>query len=105
MCALISGEVGDEMYIVNQGKLCVLSEQPDGQPKVLGICRAGSFVGEISLLNLGTEGNRRTASVASIGYSDLFCLSRKDTDEVLKDYPGSRLYLEEVAKRRLRTLS
>ena len=35
-------------------------------------------------------GNRRTASVRSVGYSDLFVLSKKDMWDVLKDYPAAR---------------
>jgi cyclic nucleotide gated channel alpha 3 len=44
------GEVGKEMYIVNSGKLQVISE--DGS-SVLATLKAGSCFGEISVLNLG----------------------------------------------------
>lgn len=50
---------------------------------------------------MGTEGNRRTASVVSVGYSDLFCLSKHDIWEVLKDYPAARNRLELIAQKRL----
>ena len=40
------------------------------------------------------SGNRRTASVRSVGYSDLFCLSKEDLWEVLKEYPAVRVKLE-----------
>ena len=46
-------------------------------------------------------GNRRTASVRSVGYSDLFVLSKKDMWDVLKDYPAARVRLEAVAVKRL----
>ena len=36
------------------------------------------------------QGNRRTASVRSVGYSDLFVLSKTDMWDVLKDYPAAR---------------
>jgi cyclic nucleotide gated channel alpha 3 len=46
-------------------------------------------------------GNRRTASVRSVGYSDLFCLSKEDLWEVLKEYPAVRVKLESIAVKRL----
>ena len=48
-----------------------------------------------------TSGNRRTASVRSVGYSDLFVLSKKDMWDVLKDYPAARVRLEAIAVKRL----
>lgn len=50
---------------------------------------------------MGTAGNRRTASVRSVGYSDLFCLSKKDLWDVLKEYPAARVKLEAIAVKRL----
>lgn len=47
------------------------------------------------------SGNRRTASVRSVGYSDLFCLSKQDLWEVLKEYPAVRVKLESIAVKRL----
>lgn len=46
-------------------------------------------------------GNRRTASVRSVGYSDLFVLSKKDMWDVLKEYPAARIRLEAIATKRL----
>ena len=53
----------------------------------------------LQIFNL--PGNRRTASVRSVGYSDLFVLSKKDMWEVLKDYPAARVRLEAIAAKRL----
>ena len=92
------GEVGKEMYIVNRGRLQVVN---DTGIYVLATLRAGSYFGEISILNMGTAGNRRTASVKSVGYSDLFCLSKQDLWDVLKDYPAARIRLEAIAQKRL----
>jgi len=113
------------MYIVSRGKLQVVTD--DGK-SVLAVLRAGSYFGEISILNMGTAGkcfnqfsvnvylgvcgcvdsntscftgNRRTASVRSVGYSDLFVLSKKDMWDVLKEYPTARIRLEAIATKRL----
>ncbi|XP_037925694.1 cyclic nucleotide-gated cation channel alpha-3 isoform X2 [Hermetia illucens] len=92
------GEVGKEMYIVNRGRLQVVA---DNGKTVMASLKAGSYFGEISILNMGTEGNRRTASVRSVGYSDLFVLSKKDMWDVLKEYPAARVRLESIAVKRL----
>lgn len=52
-------------------------------------------------ISKGALGNRRTASVKSVGYSDLFCLSKEDLWEVLKEYPAVRVRLEAIAMKRL----
>jgi len=93
-----SGEVGKEMYIVSRGRLEVVT---DNNKVVLATLRPGSYFGEISVLNMGNAGNRRTASVRSVGYSDLFCLSKNDLWEVLKDYPSARVRLEAIAIKRV----
>ena len=95
---IILGEVGKEMYIVNRGRLQVVA---DNGRTVLATLRPGSYFGEISILNMGSEGNRRTASVRSVGYSDLFVLSKQDLWDVLKEYPAARVRLEAIAVKRL----
>ncbi|XP_033631451.1 cyclic nucleotide-gated cation channel alpha-3-like [Asterias rubens] len=88
------GDIGREMYIVKQGKLQVVGE--DGKV-VFATLSEGSYFGEISILNVpgSLSGNRRTANVRSVGYSDLFCLSKDDLLDALKEYPDARTILEE----------
>ena len=86
------------MYIVSRGKLQVVA---DNGKTILATLRPGSYFGEISILNMGNAGNRRTASVRSMGFSDLFCLNKQDLWEVLKDYPTARVRLEAIAQKRL----
>ncbi|XP_013201241.2 cyclic nucleotide-gated cation channel beta-3 isoform X2 [Amyelois transitella] len=75
-----AGDVGHHMYIVQCGECCVMS--PDGN-EVLATLKEGMVFGEISLL--GIEGlRRRTATVRSRGYSNLFALSRNDLEAALK---------------------
>ncbi|VDO03605.1 unnamed protein product [Rodentolepis nana] len=92
------GEIGKEMFLVSQGKLNVLAAD---EKTILATLGPGSYFGEISILNMGNVGNRRTASVRSIGFSDLFCLSKEDLWDVLNDYPSAKQKLEKVAFDRL----
>ena len=56
---------------------------------------------ELERLIVNLSGNRRTASVRSVGYSDLFVLSKTDMWDVLKDYPAARVRLEAVAAKKI----
>ncbi|NXX41238.1 CNG3 protein, partial [Tricholaema leucomelas] len=91
------GDIGREMYIIKEGKLAVVAEDGVTQFVVLS---DGSYFGEISILNIkgSKAGNRRTANIRSIGYSDLFCLSKDDLMEALTEYPDAKAMLEEKGR-------
>ncbi|XP_008592663.1 PREDICTED: cyclic nucleotide-gated cation channel alpha-3 isoform X2 [Galeopterus variegatus] len=91
------GDIGKEMYIIKEGKLAVVADDGDTQFVVLS---DGSYFGEISILNIkgSKSGNRRTANIRSIGYSDLFCLSKDDLMEALTEYPDAKKALEEKGR-------
>ena len=61
---------------------------------------AGDFFGEIGILNIDGA-NRRTADVRSVGYSELFSLSKEDVLEGCRDYPEAEKKLYEYARHRL----
>ena len=88
------GDVGKEMYIIKRGKLDVVAE--DGI-KVFVTLGEGVVFGELSIMNIpGSKmGNRRTANVRSVGYSDLFSLSKDDLWEALEEYPEAKKALLE----------
>lgn len=94
------GDVGKEMYIVKRGKLSVVADDGHTVFVTLG---AGSVFGEVSILNIAGNktGNRRTANVRSVGYSDLFCLSKNDLLDALQEYPEGRKTLLECGKQLL----
>ncbi|XP_070554095.1 cyclic nucleotide-gated channel alpha-3-like [Ptychodera flava] len=91
------GDIGREMYIVKSGTLSVVGED---EKTVYATLSDGSYFGEISILNVpgSLSGNRRTANVRSVGYSDLFCLSKDDLLDALKEYPEAKRILEERGK-------
>lgn len=45
--------------------------------------------------------NRRTADVRSVGYSELFSLSREDVLAAMKDYPEAQDILQTLGRKRL----
>ncbi|KAJ3584923.1 hypothetical protein NHX12_013646 [Muraenolepis orangiensis] len=91
------GDIGREMYIIKEGKLAVVADDGIKQFVVLS---DGSYFGEISILAIkgSKAGNRRTANIKSIGYSDLFCLSKDDLMEALTEYPDAKAMLEEKGR-------
>lgn len=44
------------------------------------------------------SGNRRTANIRSIGFSDLFSLSKEDLTDVLSEFPVAKRHLEEKGR-------
>ncbi|XP_019830082.2 cyclic nucleotide-gated channel alpha-4 [Bos indicus] len=91
------GDIGREMYIIREGQLAVVADDGVTQYAVLG---AGLYFGEISIINIkgNMSGNRRTANIKSLGYSDLFCLSKEDLREVLSEYPQAQAVMEEKGR-------
>lgn len=90
------GEIGQEMYIVNKGKVCVTEGS-----KILVTLSEGSVFGEISVL--GIPGcNRRNADVRSLGYSNLYVLSKADLWDTLQSYPETQSILRRKAKKVMR---
>ncbi|XP_045544736.1 cyclic nucleotide-gated cation channel alpha-3 isoform X1 [Salmo salar] len=91
------GDIGREMYIIKEGKLAVVADDGVTQFVVLS---DGAYFGEISILGIkgSKAGNRRTANIRSIGYSDLFALSKDDLMEALTEYPDAKKALEEKGK-------
>ncbi|KAA0722525.1 Cyclic nucleotide-gated channel cone photoreceptor subunit alpha CNG channel 1 [Triplophysa tibetana] len=91
------GDIGREMYIIKEGQLAVVADDGVTQFVVLS---DGAYFGEISILGIkgSKAGNRRTANIRSVGYSDLFALSKDDLMEALTEYPEAKMALEEKGR-------
>ena len=86
------GDIGKEMYILKRGKIVVVS--PDGKTVYVRLSD-GAVFGELSILNIvgNRNGNRRTANIRSVGYSDIFVLSKADLWDALREYPEAKKQL------------
>ncbi|WRH66154.1 MAG: cyclic nucleotide-binding domain-containing protein [Planktothrix sp. GU0601_MAG3] len=86
-------QMGQEMYFVKRGQLQAFSEKTG---KVYNVMAVGSFFGEIALL----YDSRRTASVKTLTYCELFVLYKEDFDKVLKNYPKFSEEIKQIAEKR-----
>ncbi len=86
------GDIGKEMYILKKGKIVVVG--PDGVT-VFVTLSDGAVFGELSILNIvgNKNGNRRTANIRSVGYSDIFVLLKQDLWDALREYPEAKKQL------------
>ncbi|XP_053206500.1 cyclic nucleotide-gated cation channel beta-3-like [Panonychus citri] len=93
------GEIGTEMYIVTKGSVQVLRD--DAIESVICTLGPGGVFGEVSVL--GIPGcSRRTASVRSVGFSNLFKLTKADLWDTLRNYPEAQTILLNKAKQVMR---
>lgn len=102
-----TGEIGREMYIITHGLVEVsvrssLKGETHRESVVVATLQAGNYFGEISLLNLAS-GQKRTADVRSVGYSELLVLSRQDLVSALVEYPNAKRILETCALERIKS--
>eukprot|EP00118_Oscarella_pearsei_P019149 m.201669 g.201669 ORF g.201669 m.201669 type:complete len:174 (+) comp39600_c0_seq33:1912-2433(+) len=93
--------IGREMYIINHGKVeCIIRHKETNEREVVRTLKEGNYFGEISLLKLDGGCNKRTADIRSVGYSELFILSKKDLLQALHYYPEAKEILEKLGRER-----
>lgn len=87
------GSIGTKMYFIQSGVVAVLN----GEKSVETRLSDGSHFGEICLLTH----DRRVASIRAETTCDIFSLSKKHFDLIIKEYPDIKCALETVALSRL----
>ena len=94
------GLAGDYMYVIREGRVKVTKLSEDGREKILEFLDAGSFFGEMSLLDRAP----RSASVKTLKPVRLLALSRTDFLNLLRKSPDLALAVIQELSRRLRTV-
>jgi CRP-like cAMP-binding protein len=92
------GTPGDYMYVIPEGRVKVTKLSGDGREKILELLEAGSFFGEMSLLDSAP----RSASVKALTNVRILALSRNDFLNVLRRSPDLALAVIQELTCRLR---
>ena len=92
------GLPGDYMYVIREGRVKVTKLSGDGREKILELLEAGSFFGEMSLLDSAP----RSASVKALTEVRILALARNDFLNVLRRSPDLALAVIQELTQRLR---
>jgi CRP-like cAMP-binding protein len=93
------GEVGDCMYVIQEGQVEVVAEQ-DGNELRLNVLEAGQFFGEMAIV----EREARVATVRALGAARVLTVDKKSfLSRVHKD-PSLAFRIMETMSRRIREL-
>ena len=90
------GELGDALYIVRDGFLQVVRQEPDGAQKVFAYLRTGDFFGEMALFETGV----RWSSVLTAGKCELIKIRGEDFLELCRRFPAIESEVRKVIARR-----
>lgn len=77
------GETGESMYIINSGSVKIFVSDSSGSEMVLFIEGAGSYLGEISLL----DGSPRTASAVTLEKTEVLAIAKAGFLECINRNP------------------
>lgn len=94
------GEVGDSMFIVQQGQVEVFVEK-NGKEVRLAVRGEGEFIGEMAIF----EREVRSACVRALGQARLLTIDRKNLLRRINEDPSMAFRLIETMSQRIRELS
>ncbi len=90
------GEPGDALYIVRDGFVQVVRQEPDGSERVLAYLRTGDFFGEMALFETGVRGS----SVLTAGKCELIKIGGNDFLGLCRRFPEIEVEVRKVIARR-----
>jgi CRP-like cAMP-binding protein len=74
------GQPGDAWYVVFEGAVEILSEEPDGGERSLAVNGPPACFGEMAIL----DGSPRSATARAVESSTVFCFPRADFQQLLE---------------------
>jgi voltage-gated potassium channel Kch len=83
------GETGNEIFFIADGSLKIVSQNG----KNYNNFSSGDYFGEMSLI----LNEKRTASIVTLTFCDLFCLHREDYIRIKEEYPEFRKVLKLIS--------
>ncbi len=92
------GEIADHFFILLEGQIEVIKALGTANERVLDVDEAGSFIGEMGLIN---PGSRRTASVRARTPARLLEMTRADFEALLHRQPELAYKMARVLSLRL----
>jgi CRP-like cAMP-binding protein len=95
---LMEEDVGDTLFILNQGSVKITRMSDDGREVILSILGDGDFFGEMSIF----DGESRSANVIALEDSEVFVLKRGDFLDLLEKHPKIAIALLQELAIRLR---
>ncbi len=92
------GDLGTEMYIINEGKVEILNQVGDEEEQILAVLEKGDFFGEMSVL----EDLPRAASARAVTDLRLLQINGSTFDQLLQGNPEIAVRMMRKLSRRLR---
>jgi CRP/FNR family cyclic AMP-dependent transcriptional regulator len=96
------GNVGDQMFILVEGRVNIVKEDLEGQRKVVTTIPKGKSFGEMAVF----DGERRSATVMAATDSTMLVLTKENLQRLLEEQPrlGAKLLfkLGKIISQRLR---
>ena len=94
------GDIGDCMYVIQEGQVEVLIEQGDREV-LLGIRGEGEMLGEMAIF----EKESRSATVRALGIVRLLCVDEKNFMRRVHEDPSLAYRMVKMMSHRIRELS